>query len=265
MKVTLINYTPDALETLIFTKNTRLRMTAKGLDEIKAWPMEKKLIELEYMRNTIQSSWEFVNYMFMIEGVTRGFTHQLVRHRAGTSFAQQTQRTVDMTGFTYETGESIAYNPAAEKIYDEAMEDINGHYQDLLLHGVNPQDARGVLPTNIHTNICFGANLRTLADMGEKRLCVKAQGEFQNVFRAIREEVLKVHPWTEGFIRVHCAKKGICCFPTFPANQCPVKPYVYDPLTGSSYSGHKALPLDEIQKHWLTHRAEAQPIVPQEE
>jgi thymidylate synthase ThyX len=83
VNVTLINYTPDALETLIFTKNTRLRMSATGLDEIREWPEEKKAKELEYMKNTIQSSWEFVDYVFLISDVTRAFTHQLVRHRVG--------------------------------------------------------------------------------------------------------------------------------------------------------------------------------------
>ena len=40
MKVSLISYTQDAIEILIFTKNTRLRMAPAGLDEIKSWPEE---------------------------------------------------------------------------------------------------------------------------------------------------------------------------------------------------------------------------------
>ena len=53
--------------------------------------------------------------VFMIEGVTRAFTHQLVRHRVGTSFAQQTQRAVDMSeGFDYlATGGCDKDGPAA--------------------------------------------------------------------------------------------------------------------------------------------------------
>jgi hypothetical protein len=62
MKVTLLSYTPNALDLLLFTKNTRLTMNGATLADIAAWPQEKKLAELEYMRNTIQSSWEFVDY-----------------------------------------------------------------------------------------------------------------------------------------------------------------------------------------------------------
>lgn len=265
MKVTLIGYTPNALEMLLFTRETRLTMTPGGMLEIMAWDEERKLRELEHARNTIQSSWEFVDYTFAIQDVTRAFTHQLVRHRAGTSFAQQAQRVVDMSGFTYETGPSIRGTPQEDQ-YRDTMREIAIGYRKLVEGGVNKQDARGVLPTNICTNIVFKANLRTLHDMGLKRLCVKAQGEFQDVFRAIKSEVVKVHPWAERFIRVNCAWSGTCCFPDFPAEDCPVKMWVYDPEKGRAYSraGYPSTPAktpDAIQEVWNEHRAEAQPVV----
>ena len=40
------------------------------------------------------STIEHVNFTFAISGVTRTLTHQLVRHRAGTAFDQQSQRYV---------------------------------------------------------------------------------------------------------------------------------------------------------------------------
>lgn len=254
MKVTLINVTPDALETLIFTKNTRLRMSALGIEEVKAWTPEQKQAELDYMRDTIQSGWEFVDYVFVIEEVTRAFTHQLVRHRVGTSFAQQAQRAVDMSGFTYETGPSITEYPVsdypgregfnqAKGVYDETMEYINQGYQSLVAMGVKGQDARGVLPTNIHTNIVFKANLRTLHDMALKRLCVKAQGEFQEVFRALVAEVVRVHPWAAAFLRVQCAWNGTCLFPRLPVEECEVKPFVYDHRTGQAYGHDRTWPV----------------------
>lgn len=288
MKVTLINHTPFALETLLFTKSTRLRMTGLGLDEVKAWPEEKKMAELDYMLGTIQSSWEFVDYIFAIEGVTRAFTHQLVRHRVGTSFAQQAQRAVDMSGFNYlATGDKLnhgtgnstrdseirdGWDHAGENpsnIYDRTMQQIDAGYKELVRLGVPAQDARGILPTNILTNIVFKANLRTLHDMGLKRLCVKAQGEFQDVFRAIRAEVIRVHPWAERMIRVQCATNGTCIFPSYPVRLCPVKRYVYNPETGNAYGAEetpKLLPStpDAIQKIWESRRAEAQPDVPKE-
>ena len=98
MKVTLVNYTSDAKDLLLFTKNTRLMNVPNAYDMIKDWEEEKKQEELDYMLKTIKSSWEFIDYVFEIRDVTRAFTHQFVRNRLG-SYAQQSQRTVDMEAF----------------------------------------------------------------------------------------------------------------------------------------------------------------------
>lgn len=261
-KVTLINSTPFALETLIFTKGTRLSLDPEGFEAIKAWPMEKKLAELEYMRHTIQSQFEFVDFIFSITGVSRAFTQQLERHRIGTSFAEKALRVLDMSGFEFVTGPSIdVEDRTLADIYDDGMKHINGNYQSLLRNGARPQDARGILPINIATGIVFKGNLRTLHDMGLKRLCVKAQGEFQDVFRAIRAAVLAVHPYFDNFIRVWCATYGTCQFHTFPVADCPTKPYVYNPEATEAYGGGRPENLVQIQARWETNRAEAQPVV----
>lgn len=259
MKVTLVNFTPNAMELLIFTKSTRLTMKPGLLGEIADWSLEKKYAELEYMRNTIQSSWEFIDYVFLIEGVSRAFTHQLVRHRHN-SYAQQAQRAVDMSGFEFITGESIESNGVAKWRYDNAMDAISKEYKELMkLSGVNKQDARGILPTNISTNIVVKANLRSMHDMALKRLCVKAQGEAQDVFRAMVAEVVAVHSWADKWLRVWCATYGTCCFPSFPVKDCPVKPMVYDPVSREAYGGGTPGDMDDIYAHHALNRGEAQP------
>lgn len=258
MKVTLISYTPDALELLLLTKNTRLKVSPTLMDEIKAWSDDEKMIQLEYMRHTIQSSWEFVDYVFLIEGVSRAFTHQLVRHRHN-SYAQQAQRAVDMTGFEYITGPSISEDQLMNDSYASMMDEISKNYQDLVTLGAHKQDARGVLPTNISTNIIMKANLRSLHDMALKRLCVKAQGEAQDVFREMVAAVKEVHPYFSGFLKVWCATYGTCCFHTFPVSQCPVKARVYNPETQLSYGDDRPARLDVIEAVHNQWRAEAQP------
>ena len=100
MKVKLISCTDDAVDLLLFTKNTRLMNDEDAFSKIKEWDDDKKQAELDYMLQTIKSSWEFIDYVFDIRDVTRGFTHQFVRTRQA-SYAQQSQRTVDMQGFNY--------------------------------------------------------------------------------------------------------------------------------------------------------------------
>lgn len=256
-QVSLVSWTQDALEVLLFTRNTRLQMSPGGLREVKEWPEARKFEELKHALNTIQSSFEFIDYIFTIEGVTRAFTHQLVRHRIGTSFAQQAQRVVDMSDFDYYTGPSIREQFDRMLTYRHHMSKTNHNYHTLLEQGADTQDARGVLPTNILTNIVFKANLRTLHDMALRRLCVKAQGEFQEVFRDMRDAVIEVHPYFEPFIRVQCGSTGTCAFPDFPVKECPVKAHVYNPVTCRSYGDDNLEPLwtkNDIQYYWDDNR-----------
>lgn len=217
MKVTLINHTQDALNLLLGTKNTRM---GNGDDPVESWSEEKKADHLKYMLGTIKSSWEFVDFIFQIEDVTRAFTQQLERTRSG-SYAEQSLRAVDMSG-------GSAYVPPMDKqsegIYKSALYEAFTAYE-YLVSGDNPiplQDARGILPINTLTSITAKFNLRTLHEMAKVRLCTRTQGEYQDVFRAMRQAAIDVYPWVEDFIQVACVADGRCAFPNYGPTNCPV-------------------------------------------
>jgi flavin-dependent thymidylate synthase len=199
MKVSLISTTPEAKELLIFTKSTRLTMSPGLMDEIRGWPEEKKLAELEYMANTIPSSWEFVDYVFLIEGVSRAFTHQFVRSRQG-SYAQQTMRVLNMGEYDYVYTDRVKNDIRARGLVDIANENIRLTYNELIKLGLPAEDARGILPTNISTNIVAKFNLRAFVDLAKSRTGGRTQGEYQKVMNAMVDEVLAVHPWAEKFL-----------------------------------------------------------------
>jgi flavin-dependent thymidylate synthase len=209
MKVSLIDYTGAgtanptkyAAAQLVFAKNTRLEMNAGLLNEIYNWDDNKIYTELEYIANTIPSSWEFVHYTFLIEGVSRGFTHQFVRTRTA-SFAQQTMRVLNVStgkGWDYHTGPSIEESDHKIALYNTAMETINNGYKQLIKAGAKVEDARGVLPTNILTNIMVSMNLRTLTEMIRKRSSPRTQGEYRSVLEGLKTSTLDVHPWARLF------------------------------------------------------------------
>jgi thymidylate synthase (FAD) len=152
MKVTLIDYTQDAVNKLLYTKATRLTFGAETKAKIAAMKDEEKQRELAYMATTVPSSWEFVVYTFEILGVTRAFTHQFVRARTG-SYAQQTMRMLNVGQFEYVVGPTINDDPLLRGIYDACMHRIQQAYDELIKAGAAIEDARGVLPTNICTNI----------------------------------------------------------------------------------------------------------------
>lgn len=239
MNVKLINYTVDALDLLLYTKFTRLSTENEdAMDIIKSWSQEKKQKELDYMLGTIESSWEFITYIFSISDVSRAFTHQLVRTRGEekteVSYAQQSQRTVSMEGFGSIVPKEIKNNEDRLKVWEVGMHNINELYQKLREMGAAPQDSRGVLPTNVETQIIVKLDLRTISHMMTERLCTRTQGEYQDVAKLMREEILKVHPWTENFMQCYCCKVGICRFPNY--HNCPIKGIMFNPETGVKWS-----------------------------
>lgn len=222
MKVTLIDFTGKghtdpahyAAALLAFTKNTRLNMTAGGLNDFLSKSKEDLDKELSYMANTIPSSWEFVDYTFMIEGVTRAFTHQFVRTRTA-SFAQQTMRVLDVStgpGWDYLAGPTIVpleelknKHLEADKLkrsdaFHTTMDFIAKAYKEMIENGAAIEDARGVLPTNILTNIVAKMNMRTFVEMARKRSSSRTQGEYRDVLEQMKVSVREVHPWIDFFI-----------------------------------------------------------------
>lgn len=200
MKVTLLNFTPNARQMLVFTKSTRLNITPGLMDVISMYSDEKLQKELDYMVDTIKSSWEFVDATFCIEGVSRGFTHQFVRNRLG-SYAQQTMRILDMGDFDYITGPSIAGDERLQAMYDAAMAQISVVYKELIKSGAKIEDARGILPTNISTNIIAKFNLRALSQMMLSRASNRTQDEYRQVLDAMYAAVVEAEPWCASFLR----------------------------------------------------------------
>ncbi len=200
MKVTLLNFTPNAKQILVYTKNTRLSVSADMLDKVHSMSDEEIQRELDYMVNTIKSSWEFVDATFCIEGVSRGFTHQFVRNRLG-SYAQQTMRILDMGDFKYITGPSIENDPRLKSLYDTMMANINEYYKRLISAGAKIEDARGILPTNISTNIIAKFNLRALSQMMLSRASNRTQDEYRQVLDAMYAAVVEAEPWCASFLR----------------------------------------------------------------
>lgn len=209
MKVSLLNFTGAMSEDpaayaaaiLIATKATRLNMSNASdyfEDVFYRWHPDKRRVELEYISNSIPSSWEFIDYTFIIGGVSRACAEQFKRNRQG-SYAQQSLRIMDRSGFDYVTGPSVSENEM-EGFYDQTMVLIDSAYNNLIDNGVAIEDARGILPLNIETNLVAKFNLRTLVEMLRKRDSARTQGEFRDLAAEMRHLVIEVHPWAEMFL-----------------------------------------------------------------
>ncbi len=207
MEVNLVDFTgkfaPDpadyAGKLLIYAKSTRLEQGPETREKIGSMNAREAAAELEYIANSIRSSWEFIDYWFEVRGVTRAFTHQFVRTRVGISFAQQAQRVADMGHFDYLVPQTVI-DAGLKTKWDDHMAAVADFYREMQDAGVPNQDCRGVLPTNVKTNIMGKLNLRTLADLAAKRQNLRAQGEYGEVVSRFKELALGVHPWIAPFL-----------------------------------------------------------------
>lgn len=205
-KVKLIHYTgkghSDAMyaaRLLVYTKNTRLRMTPEGMKEIfdlRVWPDSKIVDELKYMADTIPSSWEFVDVVFAIEGVTRACAQQMTRTR-NASYAMQSQRVTDMSGFKVLMPSTISVGSSG--YWHSAIQAIKECYSGLVAAGVPAEDARGILPLNVHCNLVVKYNLRSFVELIRTRDSLRVQGEYVDIVRQMKDEVLTFWPWAEFF------------------------------------------------------------------
>lgn len=135
----------------------------------------------KYISNLIdkghESVLEHANWTLLLDGVSRAFSHQLVRHRIGFSFSQLSQQYHEET-----EAESIcpanlndSSNPEAYKLWETSMEQSKQTYEKLLTMLADPKKdlsfeemrdirsaARSVLPNATETSIMITANARAL-------------------------------------------------------------------------------------------------------
>jgi thymidylate synthase (FAD) len=139
----------------------------------------ERFIKMLISRNH-ESVLEHAYATFRVEGGSRSFTHQLVRHRF-CSFSQQSQRYVDEERFSIVTPESIRDNREAMRIFADFIEEARDAYKKLIGLGIKRQDARFVLPNAVESEIVVSANFRELRHMFKLRCHPSAQWEIRGI------------------------------------------------------------------------------------
>jgi thymidylate synthase (FAD) len=172
------------------------------------------------------STIEHVVFTFGISGVSRTLSHQLVRHRAGVAFDQQSQRYVTFKKASTMLPQSIAEaDPAIRAEYEEQVEGSMSLYGDLVSAGIPGEDARFVFPNATRTNLVMTVNLRALIHMSGLRLCTMAQWEIRRLFQQIRHEIFQVSPFLGSFLAPKCVPLGYCDEMNNRDGHCPIRPH----------------------------------------
>ena len=191
------------------------------------FPAEKqqKLIQ-SVIESGHGSTIEHIVFTFGISGVSRTLSHQLVRHRAGVAFDQQSQRYVKFKGASTMLPMTLAEGDAGlRQRYQDHVDGALDLYGDLVEAGIPGEDARFVFPNATRTNLVMTANLRALIHMSGLRLCTMAQWEIRRLFQLIRHEIFGVSPFLGSFLAPKCVPLGYCDERGNKDGHCPIRPH----------------------------------------
>ena len=196
------------------------------------WKLVQKVLNSGH-----QSIAEHIYFTFAIEGISRACSHQLVRHRAGIVFSQQSQRYVEIKESKQELLEVLNKyeGPEMKEICDKYFVNFKDRidsdliktlcqYRDLIDGGCKAEDARNVLPNSTKTNITMSVNYRELIHLCNLRLCTRAQKEIRDLFKLIVKEIEAKDTKLASYLVPSCEAHGAC----FESNCCGRKPKFED-------------------------------------
>jgi thymidylate synthase (FAD) len=156
------------------------------------------------LRSAHGSVLEHASFTFVLRDVSRVFTHELVRHRAGAAFSQESLRYVRLTDIGFRVP------PALEPVRDRVLEIVET-LEEFQLEaatklGIDEEGVpfhvkkevtsalRRLAPIGLSTDIVFSANVRTLRHVIEMRTAPGAEEELRLVFGMIAEIMRREAP-----------------------------------------------------------------------
>jgi thymidylate synthase (FAD) len=170
----------------------------------------------DYIHNLIkqghESVLEHVSWSFILTGVSRAFTHQLVRHRVGFSFSQLSQQYHDENDATFVMPTIIDRFENLAESWRRSVRQSKRAYQELLSHlqsetykKLTPLEkkefhravrtaARSVLPNATETKIFVTANARAIRHFLAVRGGIPGDEEMRSVSALLLETLSQEAP-----------------------------------------------------------------------
>jgi len=179
MNVELISMTPDPLKVIETCGRVCHKSESKDPEAFI-----KKLIKMGH-----HSVLEHASATFMISGVSRALTHQLVRHRL-MSISQESQRYVN------QEDQSYTVPPAVEDTNDYKADmntafNLYSKWRKIL---PKQEDARMFLPNACHSKIAITANFREYRHILDLRMSPHAQWEIRDCVTWIGQILMECAP-----------------------------------------------------------------------
>jgi len=164
-----------------------------------------------YFENVLKSRHgsilEHVNMSFICRNVSRIYSHELVRHRAGCAYSQESLRYVRLNIIDFWMPEAILENEKGAKRFREIMKQLGEIQVELAelydIDNIKSFDKRKELtsafrrlaPDGLATTILFTANIRALRHIIAMRTDPHAEAEIRLVFDKVAEVCKNSYPF----------------------------------------------------------------------
>jgi len=232
-KVTLLHMTDRPLQVMAAAAELYQGRVVRDVSDIDRDTAERWFDDLT--KTKLAAPLEFIHFNFLLEGVTRAFTHQLVRQRTAV-YVQESLRFAVVEDVPVGEPPSVAGlkdDDPLKVVWTDTVETVRVAYNRLVSAGMPAEDARGLLPTNTLTRVHYSTNLRNLADHAGNRLCTQAQMEWRLVWAQMIKAVRSYGLWppsqewqydriTELFKPV-CYQFGRCQFRSIADRDCSIR------------------------------------------
>ena len=163
---------------------------------------------LNIMRSGHGSVLEHANYSFILYDVSRVATHEIVRHRAGSAFSQESLRFVRLQDMGFRIPESmekmrpriIAILETLEEFQIAASEEFDLDNKEIPFHHKKEITSamRRLAPEGLSTVLFWTANVRTLRHTIQARTDPGAEEELRTVFNMIGNIMVQEAPLLFG-------------------------------------------------------------------
>ena len=216
MTVRLLTYTPNPLSVFYEVWNR-----TRDIRVLEPEDPRRRSEEIAVFRKLL---WEFtqipeaIKFTFWIEGVARSFYDQLTRHREPGWFTKS-HRIHGVVGFSergdYLTTEEIASKPKRLEIYERTMRIIDDAYQALVEDGCPMEDARGLLPLHLKSDLMWTLTLRDMTRVFRSRSCHLLQQEYWAFLaEPMRKLLEEIDPELGVIFQPPCLRGDGCVSPT---------------------------------------------------
>lgn len=252
MTVTLLMATPDPLGVVAALCGMYVGRVARDLRDVT--DEQRRAAFADMLATELNGPLSAVQFLFLVEGVDRAFTHQAVRQQMA-FFAQESLRFAVKEDWAAEVPlpPSLSQLPEDDpqvRVWRKALIAGEDAYGALVAAGMPAEEARGLLPHAVTTRYYWSVNLKGLLIEAGKRTCTQAQFHWRQMFSLVAQELRRYgaagddewmangypEPEYDGWqyaliadkLRPHCYQTGACGFMAKFDRGCTIRGRVED-------------------------------------